>query len=82
MFWRNKVSLKEQQQEIIDAVEAACYHEWINNLCYDLPSMMEEIVDGPEELMEDLFGSRFVQLAHIFVNAKTLLSDIEELEND
>ena len=43
---------------------------------------MEEIVDGPEELMEDLFGSRFVQLAHIFVNAKTLFSDIEELEND
>ena len=32
--------------------------------------------------MEEAFGSTFVKLAYLFMDAKNLLSEIEELDNE
>jgi len=78
-----KMTIKERQEIVINQLFQACYDEWRDGLCDDLIEIMHDIVANKnQKTMEDLFGEKFVKLAHLFVDAKRLLIEIEELDNE
>ena len=82
MFGR-KMTIKERQEIVINQLFQACYDEWRDGLSDDLIEIMHDIVANKnQKTMEDLFGEKFVKLAHLFVDAKKLLIEIEELDNE
>ena len=82
MFGRKR-TIKKRQEIIISEIFQACYDEWRDGLGDDLMEIMHDIVTHKhQKTMEDLFGEKFVKLAHLFVDAKKLLIEIEELDNE
>ena len=82
MFGR-KMTIKERQEIVISQIFQTCYDEWRDGLGDDLIEIMHDIVTHKhQKTMEDIFGEKFVKLAHLFINAKNLLSEIEELEDE
>ena len=69
MFGR-KMTIKKRQEIIISEIFQACYDEWRDGLGDDLMEIMHDIVAHKhQKTMEDLFGEKFVKLAHLFVDA-------------
>ena len=82
MFGR-KMTIRERQEIVISQIFQACYDEWRDGLGDDLIEIMHDIVTHKhQKTMEDIFGEKFVKLAHLFINSKNLLSEIEELEDE
>jgi len=83
MFGRKKMTLKERQELIVSELFQSCYDEWRDSLGDDLMEIMYNIVSNKhQKTMEDLFGERFVKMAHLFIDAKKLLIEIEELDDE
>lgn len=85
MFGR-KMTLKEQQEMVCAKILHELSREW-QELELDIQETVNSIVmycevHENQDLMEDLFGTRFVYLAHLFADSRTLLNDIEELDNE
>ena len=81
MFER-KMTIKERQEIIISEIFQSCENEW-RYMAGELNEIMNFVVNHKSrQQMEDAFGSTFVKLAHLYTDAKTLLNDIEELENE
>ena len=81
MFGR-KMTLKEQQEMVCAEILHELSLEW-RELELNIQETVNTIVlHENQDLMEDLFGTRFVHLAHLFADSRTLLNDIEELDNE
>ena len=81
MFGR-KMTLKEQQEMVCIEILHELSREW-RELELNIQETINTIVlHENQDLMEDLFGTRFVHLAHLFADSRTLLNDIEELDNE
>ena len=85
MFGR-KMTLKETQKMVCAKILHELSREW-QELELDIQETVNSIVmycevHENQDLMEDLFGKRFVHLAHLFADSRTLLNDIEELDNE
>lgn len=81
MFGR-KMTLKDRQEIVINQLFQSCEDEW-RYMSGELEEIMEYVVNHKSrQQMEDAFGSTFVKLAHLYTDAKTLLNDIEELDNE
>jgi len=81
MFGR-KMTLKEQQEMVCVEILRELSREW-RELELNIQETVNTIVlHKNQNLMEDLFGTRFVHLAHLFADSRTLLNDIEELDNE
>lgn len=82
MFGKKKMTIKYRQEIVINQLFQACYDEWCDDLSDDLIEIIVEIVSHKQQkTMEDIFGERFLKLAHLFINARKLLTEIEELDN-
>ena len=82
-FDKKKMTLKERQELIVSELFQSCYDEWRDSLGDDLMEIMYNIVSNKhQKTMEDLFGERFVKMAHLFIDAKKLLIEIEELDDE
>jgi|TARA_B100000085_G_scaffold285277_1_gene320766 hypothetical protein len=78
-----KMSIKDRQETVISQIFQACYDEWQDGLSDDLNDIIQDIVlCKNQNAMRGLFGERFVKLAHLYVDAKKLLTEIEELDNE
>ena len=76
------MTLKDRQEIVINHLFQACEDEW-RYMTGELNEIMDFIVNHKSrQQMEDAFGSTFVKLAHLYVDAKNLLSEIEELEDE
>lgn len=81
MFSR-KMTLKQQQEQVCYEILSELKSEW-KELEIHLHETVDCIVTHEDhDLMERLYGTRFVHLAHLFMDSRTLLNDIEELENE
>lgn len=78
MFEKKKMTIKIKYKQLFQA----CHDEWCDGLSDDLIEILVEIVSHKQQkTMEDIFGERFLKLAHLFINARKLLIEIEELDN-
>ena len=76
------MTLKDRQEIVINQLFQACEDEW-RYMSGELNEIMEFVVSHKSrQQMEDAFGERFVKLAHLFIDAKNLLNEIEDLDND
>ena len=74
------MTLKDRQEIVINQLFQACEDEW-RYMTGELNEIMDFIVNHKSrQQMEDAFGSTFVKLAHLYADAKTLLSEMEELD--
>tara|TARA_R100000005_G_C4933263_1_gene161191 strand:+ start:610 stop:873 length:264 start_codon:yes stop_codon:yes gene_type:complete len=77
-----KMTLKKQQEEVCREILRELSLEW-SELEFNIQETVNTIIlSENQDLMEDLFGTRFVHLAHLFKDSRTLLNDIEDLDND
>ena len=77
-----KMSIKDRQEIVISQLFQACKDEW-RYMSGELNEIVEFVVSHKSrQQMEDAFGERFVKLAHLFIDAKNLLNDIEELDDN
>jgi len=77
-----KMTLKDRQEIVINQLYQACCDEW-RYMTQELEEIMHFIVNHKSrQQMEEAFGSTFVKLAYLFMDAKNLLSEIEELDNE
>lgn len=77
-----KMTLKDRQEIVINQLYQACEDEW-RYMASELNEIMYFIVNHKSrQQMEEAFGSTFVKLAYLFMDAKNLLSEIEELDNE
>jgi hypothetical protein len=82
MFGFKKMTIVERQELVISQIFQACYDEWRDGLTDDLEEIIKDIVRHKhQKVMEDIFGERFLKLAHLYIDAKTLLDDIQELDD-
>ena len=66
----------------INRLFQSCEDEW-RYMTGELHTIIRFVVTHKSrQQMEDAFGSTFVKLAHLYTNAKTILNDIEELDNE
>ena len=80
MFGIKKMTIKDRQEIVINQLFQACEDEW-RYMTGELNEIMDFIVNHKSrQQMEDAFGSTFVKLAHLHADAKTLLSEMEELD--
>jgi hypothetical protein len=83
MFGRKRMTIKDRQEIVINQLYQACCDEWREVLSHELEEIINDIVNHKQQkTMEDIFGERFLKLAHLYVDAKNLLSEIEELDNE
>ena len=76
------MTLKDRQEIVINQLYQACEDEW-RYMAGELNEIMYFIVNHKSrQQMEEAFGSTFVKLAYLFMDAKNLLSEIEELDNE
>ena len=76
------MTLKDRQEIVINQLFQACEDEW-RYMTGELNEIMEFVVSHKSrQQMEDAFGERFVKLAHLFIDAKNLLNEIENLDNE
>ncbi len=76
------MTLKDRQEIVINQLFQACEDEW-RYMTGELNEIMDFIVNHKSrQQMEDAFGSTFVKLAYLYSDAKNLLSEIEELEDE
>ena len=74
------MTLKDRQEIVINQLFQACEDEW-RYMTGELNEIMDFIVNHKSrQQMEDAFGSTFVKLAYLYSDAKTLLSEIEDLD--
>jgi len=79
MFGR-KMTLKERQEVVISQLFQACEDEW-RYMSGELNEIVNFVINHKSRSqMEDAFGHRFVTLAHLYADAKTLLSEMEDLD--
>lgn len=79
-MFRKKMTLKDRQEIVINQLFQACEDEW-RYMTGELNEIMDFIVNHKSrQQMEDAFGSTFVKLAYLYSDAKTLLSEIEDLD--
>ena len=83
MFGR-KMTLKEQQEMVCMEIlhELSCEWRELEEKLNIQETVNTIVLHENQDLMEDLFGTRFVHLAHLFTDSRTLLNDIEELDNE
>ena len=83
MFGIKKMTIKDRQEIVISQIFQACYDEWRDGLGDDLMEIINDIVNHKQQkTMEDIFGERFLKLAHLFVDARNLLNELEELDDE
>ena len=76
------MTLKDRQEIVINQLFQACEDEW-RYMTGELNEIMYFIVNHKNRRqMEDAFGSTFVKLAYLYSDAKNLLSEFEELDNE
>jgi hypothetical protein len=82
MFGIKKMTIKDRQEIVVNQLFQACEDEW-RYMSGELEEIMHFIVNHKSrQQMEDTFGSTFVKLAYLYSDAKNLLSEIEELEDE
>ena len=82
MFGRKRMTIKDRQEIVLNQLFQACEDEW-RYMAGELNEIMEFVVSHKSrQQMEDAFGSTFVKLAHLFIDARNLLKEIEELEDE
>jgi hypothetical protein len=81
-MFRKKMTIKDRQEIVINQLYQACEDEW-RYMTGELNEIMDFIVNHKSrQQMEDAFGSTFVKLAHLFMDAKKLLNELEELDDE
>ena len=81
MFGR-KMTIKDRQEIVISQLFQACQDEW-QYMSGELNEIMEFVVrHKSRQQMQDAFGERFVKLAYLFIDARNLLKEIEELDHE
>ena len=82
MFGIKKMTIKDRQEIVINQLFQACEDEW-RYMSGELEEIMDFIINHKSrQQMEDAFGERFVKLAHLYVDARNLLNELEELDDE
>lgn len=76
-----RMTLKDKQQMVCDGIRKELQIEWREWDASQSDHAISLIVTHKDQdLMEELFGSRFIHLANLLVDSQTLLSDIEDID--